>query len=107
MLVVHGTQIGGGHLHGEAINFNVRWNLSNTDNLGPIKCVLIRELSSQYIYIYEVGSWSSVLIREMSLIQGYLLIKKGSTVYHRISKSGGECLLGTIFYAKSSINKSG
>ncbi len=38
--------------------------------LGP----LIREVSSYQgvnnTYIYEVGTWSSVLIREMSLIQG-------------------------------------
>ncbi len=52
------------HLH-------VQWNLSNTNVLGPIKCALIREggvlISGDKLY--EVGTWSSVLIREVSLIQ--------------------------------------
>ncbi len=38
------------------------------DSLGPIKCVLIREVSSfqgaNKSYCYEVGTQSSVLIRE-------------------------------------------
>ncbi len=50
----------------------IRWNLSNTDTLGPMK--LIREVSSfqgaNITHIYEVGTWSSVLITEVSLIQG-------------------------------------
>ncbi len=37
-------------------------------------CVLIREVSSfqgaNITYLYEVGIWSSVLIREVSLIKG-------------------------------------
>ncbi len=53
---------------------HVQWSLSNTNTLGPIKCVLIREMSSfqgaNNRYLYEVGTWSSVLIREVSLIQG-------------------------------------
>ncbi len=52
----------------------VQWNLSNTDTLGPIKCVLIREMSSfqgvNNTHLYEFGTWSSILIREVSLIQG-------------------------------------
>ncbi len=44
------------------------------DTLGPIKCVLIREVSSfqgaNNTSIYEVGTWSSVLIREVSSFQG-------------------------------------
>ncbi len=55
----------------------VQWNLSNTDTLGPIKFVLIKEVSSfqgaNNAYLYKVGTWSSVLIREVSLIQGYPL----------------------------------
>ncbi len=53
----------------------LQWNLSNTDTVGPIKC---REVSSfqgaNNTYLYEVGIWSSVLIREVSF-------KKGSTVF--------------------------
>ncbi len=53
---------------------HIQWNLSNTDTFGPIKCVLIREGSSfqgaNDTPVYEVGTWSSVLIREVSLIQG-------------------------------------
>ncbi len=45
-------------------------NLSNTD----IKCVLIREVSSfqgaNNTYLYEVGTRSSVLIREVPSIKG-------------------------------------
>ncbi len=52
---------------------HVQWNLSNTDTLGPIKCVLIREVSSfqgaNNASLYELGTWSSVLIREVSIIQ--------------------------------------
>ncbi len=52
----------------------IQWNLSNTDTLRPIKCVLIREVSSfqgaNNTYLYEVGS---VLIREVSF-------KRDSTV---------------------------
>ncbi len=44
------------------------------DTLGPMKCDLIREVSSfrgaNNTYLYEVWTWSSVLIREVSLIQG-------------------------------------
>ncbi len=47
---------------------------SNTDTLGLIKCVLIREVSSfqgaNNTYLYEFGTWLSVLIREVSLNQG-------------------------------------
>ncbi len=39
---------------------HVQWNLANTDTLGPIKCVLIREVSSfqgaNNTYLYEVGT---------------------------------------------------
>ncbi len=46
----------------------VQWNPSNTDTLRPPKC---REVSSfqgaNNTYLYEVGTWSSVLIRETSL----------------------------------------
>ncbi len=52
------------------------------DTLGPIKCVLIREVSSfqgvnstyLHVHVYEVGTWPSILIREVSLIQGCPLI---------------------------------
>ncbi len=53
----------------------LQWNLSNTDNLGPIKCVRIREVSSfqgvNSTHLYEVGTWSSVLSKEVSLIQSW------------------------------------
>ncbi len=62
----------------------IQWNLSSTDILGPIKRVLLREVSSfqgaNYTYLYEVGTWSSVLIRGVSLIQG-CPFKRGSTVH--------------------------
>ncbi len=49
----------------------IQWNVSNTDALGPIKC---REVSSfqgkNNAYLSEVGTWSSVLIREVSSIPG-------------------------------------
>ncbi len=49
----------------------IQWNLSNSDTLGQIKCVLIRGVSSfqgRTIHIYmKLGL---VLIREVSLIQG-------------------------------------
>ncbi len=41
--------------------------------LGPMKCVLITEVSSFQGAFNEVGTWSSVLIREVSF-------KRGSTV---------------------------
>jgi len=44
------------------------------DTLGPLKCVLIRGVSSfqgaNNTYLYEVGTWSSVLIGEVSSFQG-------------------------------------
>ena len=53
---------------------SLQWNPSNTDTLGPLKCVLIRGVSSfqgaNNTYLYEVGTWSSVLIREVSSFQG-------------------------------------
>ncbi len=53
---------------------HIQWNLSNMDTPGPINYLLIREVSSfqeaNIAYLYEVGTWSSVLIREVSLIQG-------------------------------------
>ncbi len=62
---------------------HVQWNLSNTDTLGPIICVLNREVSSFWgannTFLYEAGTWSSVLIREVSLISG-VSFKRGSTV---------------------------
>ncbi len=45
------------------ITLTIQWNLSNTDSLGPIKCVLIREVSTlvsggkQYLFIW---SWDLV-----------------------------------------------
>ncbi len=57
------------------LSVGLQWNLSNTDTLGPMKCVLIREVSSfqgvNTTYLYEVGTWSSVLIREVSLINSF------------------------------------
>jgi len=51
----------------------LQWDPSNTDTLGPLKCVLIRGVSSfqgaNNTYLYEVGTWSSVLIREVSSFQ--------------------------------------
>jgi len=47
-----------------------QWDPSNTDTLGPLKCVLIRGVSSfqgaNNTYLCEVGAWSIVLIREVS-----------------------------------------
>ncbi len=61
-------------IHVRFAHEHIQWNLSNTDTFGPIKCVLIREVSSfqgaNSTHIYEVGTWASVLIREVSLIQG-------------------------------------
>ncbi len=38
------------------------------DTLGPMKCVLIRSFQGvNNTYLYEVETWSSVLIREVSL----------------------------------------
>jgi len=52
----------------------IQWDPSNTDTLGPLKCVLIRGVSSfqgaNNTYLYEVGTWSSVLIRKVSSFQG-------------------------------------
>ncbi len=51
----------------------IRTSLIRTPR-GPIQCVLIREVSSfqgennTCIYLYEVRTWSSVLSREVSLI---------------------------------------
>ena len=43
--------------------------VSNTDTLEPLKCVLIRGVSSfqgaNDTFLYEVGTWSGVLIREV------------------------------------------
>jgi len=53
---------------------DIHWDPSNTDTLGPLKCVLIRGVSSfqgeNNTYLYKVGIWSSVLIREVSSFQG-------------------------------------
>ena len=52
---------------------HLQWNPLNTDTLGPLKCVLVREVSSfqgaNITYLYRVGTWSSVLIREVSAFQ--------------------------------------
>ena len=52
----------------------LQWDHSNTDAFGPLKCVLIRGVSSfqgaNNTYLYEVGTWSSVLTREVSSFQG-------------------------------------
>ena len=51
----------------------IQWNLSNTDTIGLLNCVLIREVSSfqgvNNTYLYEVGTWSGVLIRGVSSFQ--------------------------------------
>ncbi len=63
--------------------FRLQWNLSNTDTLGSMKCVLIRKVSSfqgannTYLHVHEAGTWSSVLIREVSLVQGCPLTLRG------------------------------
>ena len=50
--------------------YELQWNPSNRDTIGPLKCVLIREVSSfqgkNNTYLYIVGTWSSVLIKEVS-----------------------------------------
>jgi len=60
----------------------IQWDPSNTDTLGSLKCALIRGVSSfqgaNNTYLYEVGIWSSVLIREVSSFQ--VSFKRGSTV---------------------------
>ena len=52
---------------------HIQWNLSNTDTIGLLNCVLIREVSSfqgvNNTYLYGVGTWSGVLIREVSSFQ--------------------------------------
>ena len=59
------------------------WNLSNTDTLGPLKRVLIREVSpfqglgDNNTYLYGFGT--CVLIREVYLIQG-VTSERGSTI---------------------------
>ncbi len=69
----------------------IQWN-SNTDTPGPLKCVLIREVSSfqgvNNTYLYDVGTWSSVLNREVSIIQGCLL--KGVPLYTKSKPRGGD-----------------
>ncbi len=76
--------------HSLARNLYVQWNLSNTDTLGPIICVLFREVSSfqgaNNTYVYVVGTWSSVLIREVSLIQGCPL--RGLPLYMYMVQGG-------------------
>ena len=58
---------------------HLQWNPLNTDTLGLLKCVLIREVSSfqgaNITYLYGVGTWSSVRVSEVSF-------KRGSTVVH-------------------------
>jgi len=53
---------------------HTQWNPSNANTLGPLKCVLVREMSSfqgvNNTYLYKVGTWSSVLMREVSSFQG-------------------------------------
>ncbi len=59
----------------------VQWNLSNTDSLGPMKCVLIEEVSSfqgaNNTYLQwnlsntdTLGPIKCVLIEEVSSFQG-------------------------------------
>ena len=56
------------------VQLRLQWDPSNTDTLGPLKCVLIRGVSSfqgaNNTYLYEVGTWSSVLNKEVSSFQG-------------------------------------
>jgi len=63
----------------------IQWDPSNTDTFEPLKCVLIRRVSSfqgaNNTYLYEVGTWSSVLIREVSSFQGCPL--RGVPLYYR------------------------
>ena len=70
----------------------MKWDPSNADTLGPLKCVLIRGVSSFHgannTYLYEVGTWSSVLIREVSSFQGCPL--RGVSLYLQIRFCHGE-----------------
>ena len=57
--------------------YSIQWNLSNTDTLGTKIIVLISEVSlfqgKNNMYLYKVGTRSSVLIKQVSF-------KRGSTV---------------------------
>ena len=49
-----------------------QWKLSNMDTRGTKICVLISEVSlfqGENMYLYKVGTWSSVLINQVSLFQ--------------------------------------
>ena len=59
----------------------IQWNASNVDTLGTWKSVLYREVSSFQGEESIIGTQQSVLNTEMSLFQGYPLIKRGSTVH--------------------------
>jgi len=43
----------------------IQWN---PPNIGPLKCVLIREVSSNTDMLYEAGTWSSDLFREVTCL---------------------------------------
>ena len=70
---------------GTNLSLCLQWNLSNVDTIEPLKCVLIREVSSfqgaNNTHLY-VGIWSSVLIREVSPFQGSPL--GGVPLYRRV-----------------------
>ena len=60
-----------------------QWNLSNTDTIGTKIIVLISEVSlfkgENNMYLYKVGTQSSVLIKQGVLISE-VSFKRGSTV---------------------------
>ena len=62
----------------------IQWNLSNTDTLGTKIIILINEVSffqgENNMYLYKVGTQSSVLIKQGVLISE-VSFKRGSTVY--------------------------
>ena len=75
------------HLHQHcAARTGLQWDPSNMDTLGPLKCVLIRGVSSfqgaNNAYLYEVRTGSSVLIREVSSFQGCPL--RGVPLYSQL-----------------------
>ena len=55
----------------------IRWNLSNTDTFGPLKCVLAREVSSleRAAWFYDIRTWLIVLIFECCPESGGVLIQ--------------------------------
>ena len=67
---------------GSLRSIHIQWNLSNTDTLSTKIIVLFSEVSlfqGNTIYLYKVGTRSSVLIKPSVLILG-VSFKRGSTV---------------------------